>query len=101
MIRSPQVYRVDRGMDSHSWLTVLVVEAESRLWSSEGVEALAYLTGSRRLTLGTIRTARLGYSPGVRLATNDGRTYPARGIVIPWFDGDRLALLKIRQPEGD
>src|SRR5271166_3745164 len=24
----------------------------------------------------------------------------ARGVVIPWFDGDRLALVKIRQPEG-
>ena len=22
------------------------------------------------------------------------------GVVIPWFDGDRLALVKIRQPEG-
>ena len=22
------------------------------------------------------------------------------GITIPWFDGDRLALVKIRRPEG-
>ena len=27
-------------------------------------------------------------------------TILARGVVIPWFDGDRLALVKIRQPEG-
>ena len=24
----------------------------------------------------------------------------ASGIVIPWLDGDRLAMVKIRQPEG-
>ncbi len=66
-----------------------------------GVEALAYLTGPRRLTLGTIRAAGLGWTPGVWLATKDGGTYSARGVVIPWFDGDRLALVKLRQTEGD
>ena len=79
----------------------LVVESEARLWSPEGSSALTYLTGSRGLTLGSIRSARLGWTPIVRLARNDGRTFSTRGIVIPWFDGDRLALVKIRQPEGD
>ena len=79
----------------------IVVKSEARLWSPEGSEALAYLTGSRGLSLGTIKAARLGVTPGIRLATNDGRTYSARGVVIPWFDGDRLALVKLRQPEGN
>jgi hypothetical protein len=78
-----------------------VGDAEARLWSPEGSEALSYLTGERHLTLGTIRAARLGVTPGVRIPTKDGGTYSARGVVIPWFDGDRLALVKIRQPEGE
>jgi len=28
------------------------------------------------------------------------RVWRASGVTIPWFDGDRLALVKIRQPEG-
>ncbi len=79
----------------------LVAESSARLWSPEGSEALAYLTGPRCLTPETIRAARLGWTPGTRLTTKDGRTYHARGIVIPWFDRGRLSLLKIRQPEGD
>jgi len=35
------------------------------------------------------------------IPTREGdRCYQARGVVIPWFDEDRLALVKIRQPEG-
>ena len=79
----------------------LVVASEARLWSPEGSEALAYLTGPRGLSLGTIRAARLGWTPGVRPATKGGGSYSARGWIIPWFDGDRLALVKLRQPEGD
>ena len=78
----------------------LVAESAARLWSSEGAEALAYLTGDRGWTPETIRVARLGWTPGVRLATKEGRIYSARGIVIPWYDRDRLALVKIRQPDG-
>ena len=78
----------------------LVVEAEARLWSAEGTEARAYLTATRRLTEATIRAALLGWTPGVRLPTREGKTFISRGIVIPWFDGDRLALTKIRQPGG-
>jgi DNA primase len=78
----------------------LVEAAEKRLWTPEGAEALAYLRG-RGLTDETIRRHRLGWTPGVRLLTADGiRFWRALGVVIPWFDGDRLALAKIRQPEG-
>jgi len=78
----------------------LVTEAADRLWKPEGTEALAYLH-NRGLTNETIRAARLGWTPGVMVPTREGdRCYQARGVVIPWFDEDRLALVKIRQPEG-
>jgi hypothetical protein len=78
----------------------LVTEAAHRLWKPEGTEALAYLH-NRGLTDETIRAARLGWTPGVMVPTREGdRCYQARGVVIPWFGGDRLALVKIRQPEG-
>ncbi len=71
-----------------SWRT-----RSGRLWTPEGSDALAYLIG-RGLTDATIRAARLGVVPSLALP---GRP---RGIVIPWFDGDRLTLVKVRQPEG-
>jgi DNA primase len=74
--------------------TALVQSAADWLWTPEGAAALAYLTG-RGLTPETIRAARLGVTGPIAELT--GRP---RGIVIPWFDGDRLALVKIRQPEG-
>lgn len=78
----------------------LVTEAARRLWGPEGAEALAYLRG-RGLTDETIRAARLGVVASIAIPTRDGdRTFRARGVVIPWFDGDRLAMVKIRQPEG-
>lgn len=78
----------------------LAEEAAVRLWKPEGTEALAYLRG-RGLTDETIQTAKLGFTPSVMVPTRDGdQYYRARGIVIPWFDGDRLAKVKIRQPEG-
>jgi hypothetical protein len=78
----------------------LVTEAAARLWTPEGTEALAYLH-RRGLTDETIRAARLGVVASVSIPTREGdRCYCARGVVIPWFDGDRLALVKIRQPEG-
>lgn len=84
----------------HAEALALIAESSARLWSPEGAGALAYLTGPRGLSTDTIRAARLGWTPGVRLVSRDGRPYTARGVVIPWLDGDRLALLKIRQPEG-
>ncbi len=79
----------------------LVADSEARLWSPEGADALADLTGRRCLALGTIRAARLGWTPGVRIPTKGGGSFKARGVVVPWFDGDRLALVKVRQPEGE
>ena len=87
------------------WLTLgrastLVTEAAGCLWTPEGAKALAYLRG-RGLNDETIKAARLGVTPGVMIPTREGdRCYQARGVVIPWFDEDRLALVKIRQPEG-
>jgi Toprim-like len=67
----------------------LVEEAAKRIWTPEGASALEYLQ-NRGLTEATIRAARLGYKPS---------GWPS-GIVIPWFDHDRLAMVKIRRPEG-
>jgi hypothetical protein len=71
----------------------LVREAEQRLWSPEGRPALAYLMESRGLTEATIKAARLGWTPRA-----DGAPWRPPGWVLPWFDGDRLALVKIRVP---
>ncbi len=78
----------------------LVVEAAERLWTPQGSEALSYLHG-RGLSDETIRSARLGYVESAMVPTRDGdRSYRVSGVVVPWFDGDRLTLVKIRQPEG-
>jgi hypothetical protein len=78
----------------------LVDEAAERLWSPEGRAARDYL-GGRGLTDATVRRHRLGWTHRVWLPTADGaRFWRASGIVIPWLDGDRLAMVKIRQPEG-
>jgi DNA primase len=78
----------------------LVEAAQTSLWTPEGSEALAHLR-SRGLTDGTIGQARLGWTPGVMVPTRDGdRYWRVSGIVIPWNHDDRLALIKIRQPEG-
>ena len=78
----------------------LVTTSEESLWTHDGSRALDYLRG-RGLTDETIRQHRLGWSPGVRIPTRDGdRTYEAQGIVIPWFDRERLNLIKVRQPPG-
>ena len=74
----------------------LVTEAAARLWSPEGSEALAYLTGPVRcLTPETIRAARLG----VVIESLDLPGRP-RGIVVPWWVGSAPTLVKVRQPEG-
>jgi hypothetical protein len=72
-----------------------------RLWGPEGKDALAYLTGPRCLDHVTIRATRLGWTPGSWVPTRDGdRSFRALGWVIPWFIGPRLAMIKIRQPDG-
>jgi hypothetical protein len=72
----------------------LVDDAIARLWSEAGADSLAYLSG-RGLEEGTILAARLGLvdrplsMPGGPL-----------GLVVPWYVGGELALIKLRQPEG-
>ena len=80
----------------------LVEQSEARLWSPAGAEALAYLTGpARGLAPATIRRARLGVTEAAVIPTKDGdRSFRAHGVVIPWFEGDRLALVQIRQGDG-
>lgn len=70
----------------------LVAEASERIWKPEGAQGLAYLRG-RCLTESTILAARLGWTPRA-----DDAPWKPPGWVIPWFDGDRLALVKIRVP---
>ena len=79
---------------------VLVETAEKSLWLPEGLKALAYLR-NRGLKDETIKAARLGVTFGVLIPKKDGTgVWKARGVTIPWFDDDRLAMVKIRQPEG-
>jgi DNA primase len=86
------------GLDDAS---ALVSEAAQRLWGPDGAEALAYLR-RRGLTDATIADALLGWTPGITLPTRDGgRAFQARGVVIPWFDADRLVKVAIRQPDGN
>jgi hypothetical protein len=62
---------------------------------------MGYLTELRGLTAETIRRHGLGWTPRVMLPTADGiRLWRASGIVIPWLDGDHLAKVEIRQPDG-
>jgi hypothetical protein len=75
----------------------LVREAQKALWTVGGAGALAYLRG-RGLTDESIEAARLGWAPDVSIPVRDGTRYwRVKGIVIPWFESDRLALLKIRR----
>ena len=69
----------------------LVEAAARRLWAPHGREALGALY---RRGLGTlaIERARLGFVPVVAELTDR-----PGGIVIPWFEGDKLTLVKIRQ----
>ena len=73
----------------------LVEAAASRLWRPEGAEALAYLTGPERcLTHRVIREAQLGWT--VRA---DGVAWQPPGVVLPWFLGGQLAMVKVRPPD--
>lgn len=72
----------------------VVEHAEAELWTDRGQKALEWLL-ARGLSDATIRQARLGYVAPMALKGSP------RGISIPWFDEDgRLALVKIRQPDG-
>ncbi len=72
----------------------LVADAERRLWTPEGAEALAYLRGpERHLTDATIRAARLGWTPRA-----EGAPWKPPGVVLSWWHGSTLALVKLRPP---
>jgi hypothetical protein len=78
----------------------MVDNAAKRLWTPEGDGGLQYLR-ARGLADETIRFAGLGWTNGAVIPKRDGSgSWTARGITIPWTDGDRLVLVKIRQPEG-
>jgi DNA primase len=77
----------------------LVEAAAARLWTPEGEDALAYLHG-RGLDDETIRAAGVGWTSWVMIPKADGSAFRALGVVIPWSSSGRLALCKIRQPEG-
>ena len=77
----------------------LVADSSDRLWTPEGSAPLAYLMGERHLTEATIRQARLGWTPEVRLPRSAGGHWTARGWTIPWFDGDRLQMVNLRRPD--
>lgn len=70
----------------------LAERAEVDLWTRRGADALEQLR-ARGLSDDTTRKARLGWTPPLETPG-----WP-RGIVLPWFDRDRLKLLKVRQPE--
>jgi hypothetical protein len=72
----------------------LVEAAAERLWAREGKEALHHLY-RRGLTDPTIQRARLGFTTAVTELTDR-----PGGIVIPWFERDKLVLVKVRQPDG-
>jgi DNA primase len=103
MIRPPNVIATGKPPDDPIGLptadaSALVEEATRRLWTPQGAEALSYLRGDRGLTDETIRTSRLGCVHDAAIPTREGdRSYRASGVVIPWFEGGRLASAKVRQ----
>jgi hypothetical protein len=78
----------------------LVADGQEHLWAPEGAAYLRCLH-RRGLSDPTIRAAGLGWTPRVMIPRRDGQgCYPVCGVVIPWLEGVRLTLVKIRQPEG-
>ena len=64
---------------------------------SAGATALAYLRG-RGLEDETIRGAKLGWASRIMVPKKDGSgDWPLSGVVLPWFDRDRLCLVKVRR----
>jgi 5S rRNA maturation endonuclease (ribonuclease M5) len=74
------------------------------LWSEQGQEALDYLR-ARGLKDETIKAAELGYNPaemwrpGVKWG-REKKVWLAQGIVIPWFVGNELWRITIRDEKA-
>ncbi|MDG3006080.1 CHC2 zinc finger domain-containing protein [Paludisphaera mucosa] len=98
-IQAPPPPPKPRGLGQSSGRK-LVENALEALWSDSGARWLEYLRAERGLQDETIRAARLGWTPRADLVTREGKPYTASGIVIPWFDGDRLACIKLRRTDG-
>ncbi len=71
----------------------VVSEAVDRLWSEEGVDEREYLR-NRGLEDQTIQRAKLGW-----IADDHRIPWRASGIIIPWFEEERLTCLKLRSCE--
>ena len=79
---------------------LLVEEASRQLWEPAGANWLAYLR-NRGLTDETIRTAKLGCVNRLMVPKKDGSgEWSVSGVLIPWFDGDRLARSRSVGPMG-
>ncbi len=74
------------------------------LWSEKGVQALEYLR-SRGFKDETIKAAQIGYNPAemVRQGAKWGRTGKVilkQGIVIPWFLGEDIWRITVRDEKA-
>lgn len=102
--RTPRVERAAAPAEDlslkHDEAMEIVLDAEARLWSDEGIDALQHLRDARGLTDETIKEARLGWTPHATARKKDGTPYEFSGATIPWFDGERLVMLKVRRPHG-
>jgi hypothetical protein len=80
----------------------IVEEAEAALRSDGGIPGRTYLD-DRGLSDETVRAARLGYRPADERRAGPFADKPAwipQGIVIPWFDGERIEAVNLRRPTG-
>jgi hypothetical protein len=91
--KPPEAPPKPSGMPEDAALA-LVTDSEARLWSVDGADARVYLE-SRGLSGATIRAARLGWTPRA-----DGVAWKPPGLVLPWFDGGRLVLVKVRPDDA-
>jgi hypothetical protein len=102
-VQKPRVLRTSAASSvvasslSPDQAAAIVAEASRLLWEPAGRTALKYLHG-RGLEDETIRRARLGWASRILLPKREGEgTWPVSGIVVPWFDRDRLCLVKVRR----
>src|SRR5260370_603731 len=101
--KSAYMYQPTHEMPNEIWQRSAIYFAEycmDMLWGRMGREALAYLR-ARGLKDETIRAAEIGYNPTEKWRPGEkwGREkkqFLAQGIVIPWFVGNELWRITIR-----